>query len=131
MEPFLSENFILQNETARLLYHDYAAGMPIIDYHNHLPPNEIAEDRRFTNMTQIWLAGDHYKWRAMRANGVEERLITGDADDRTKFMTWASTVTYAMRNPLYHWPHLELSSDERRVGKGCVSKWRSRWWPYA
>lgn len=110
MEPFLSEHFLLQTETARLLYHDYAADMPIIDYHNHLPPAEIASDRRFENMTQLWLHGDHYKWRAMRANGVEERYITGDADDETKFMKWAETVPYTMRNPLYHWTHMELKN---------------------
>lgn len=108
MEPFLSEHFLLQTDTARRLYHDYAAGMPIIDYHNHLPPAEIAVDRRFENMTQLWLHGDHYKWRALRANGVEERYITGDADDETKFMKWAETVPYTMRNPLYHWTHMEL-----------------------
>ncbi|HYH57542.1 MAG TPA: glucuronate isomerase, partial [Anseongella sp.] len=108
MKPFLSEDFLLQTETARLLYHDYAASMPIIDYHNHLPPDEIAGDRRFENMTQIWLKGDHYKWRAMRANGVDERYITGPADDRTKFLKWSETVPYTMRNPLYHWTHMEL-----------------------
>ncbi|QEC52249.1 D-glucuronate isomerase [Anseongella ginsenosidimutans] len=108
MESFLSEHFLLQTESARLLYHDYAAGMPVIDYHNHLPPAEIAADRRYENMTQLWLHGDHYKWRAMRANGVEERYITGDADDETKFIKWAETVPYTMRNPLYHWTHMEL-----------------------
>lgn len=108
IKPFLAEDFLLQTETARSLYHDYAAPMPIIDYHNHLPPAEIAGDRRFENMTRIWLKGDHYKWRAMRANGVEERYITGDTDDRTKFLKWAETVPFTMRNPLYHWTHMEL-----------------------
>ena len=108
MKPFLSEQFLLQTETARVLYHDFAASMPIIDYHNHLPPAEIAQDRRFENMTQLWLHGDHYKWRAMRANGIEEQFITGDADDETKFVKWAETVPYTMRNPLYHWTHMEL-----------------------
>lgn len=110
MEQFLSENFLLQTETARQLYHDYAADMPIIDYHNHLPPAEIAADRRFENMTQLWLHGDHYKWRAMRANGVEEEYITGNASDETKFRKWAETVPYTMRNPLYHWTHMELKN---------------------
>src|SRR5690606_37987608 len=104
MKPFLSEQFLLQTETARVLYHDFAASMPIIDYHNHLPPAEIAQDRRFENMTQLWLHGDHYKWRAMRANGIEEQFITGDADDETKFVKWAETVPYTMRNPLITGP---------------------------
>lgn len=110
MKPFLSEDFLLETETARILYHDYAASMPIIDYHNHLPPDQIAEDKQFGNMTEIWLKGDHYKWRAMRANGVPEKYITGDADDVTKFRIWAETVPYTMRNPLYHWTHMELKN---------------------
>jgi glucuronate isomerase len=105
---FLTEDFLLNSETARALYHDYAAQMPIFDYHCHLPPRDIAENRRFENLTQIWLGGDHYKWRAMRANGVSERLITGDATDEEKFMAWAGTVPATARNPLYHWTHLEL-----------------------
>jgi glucuronate isomerase len=108
MEPFLSENFLLQNETARRLYHEHAAAMPIFDYHCHLPVAEIAADRTFANLTQIWLNGDHYKWRAMRANGVDERFITGAADDWEKFAAWAATVPKTLRNPLYHWTHLEL-----------------------
>ncbi len=108
MKSFLSEDFLLQTETAKRLYHDFAAGMPIFDYHCHLPVSEIAEDKTFENLTQIWLKGDHYKWRAMRAAGVEERLITGDATDEEKFEAWAATVPKTLRNPLYHWTHLEL-----------------------
>jgi glucuronate isomerase len=108
MQPFLSDDFLLQTDTARRLYHDHAARMPIIDYHCHLPPDQIAEDRRFDNLTQIWLYGDHYKWRAMRANGVNERYCTGDAGDYEKMEAWAATVPYTLRNPLYHWTHLEL-----------------------
>lgn len=105
---FVTENFLLQNETARRLYHDYAAAMPIIDYHCHLPSEQIATDHRFENLTQIWLYGDHYKWRAMRAAGVPEPYCTGDASDREKFDRWAATVPKTLRNPLYHWTHLEL-----------------------
>lgn len=108
MKPFLDEDFLLDTETARRLYHEYAKDMPIIDYHCHLPPDEIAADKRFGNLTQIWLNGDHYKWRAMRTNGVDEHFITGPADDFSKFMKWAETVPYTLRNPLYHWTHLEL-----------------------
>ena len=107
-KSFLSEDFLLQTKTARRLYHDFAAGMPIFDYHCHLPVSEIAEDKTFENLTQIWLKGDHYKWRAMRAAGVEERFITGDAADEKKFEAWAATVPKTLRNPLYHWTHLEL-----------------------
>ncbi len=104
----MSEDFLLQTETARTLYHEYAAKMPIYDYHCHLPAGQIAEDHQFQNLTQIWLYGDHYKWRATRANGVAERYITGDASDYEKFEKWAATVPYCLRNPLYHWTHLEL-----------------------
>lgn len=116
-QSFLSENFLLQSETARQLYHDYAKQMPIIDYHNHLPPNEIVGDRQFENVSKAWLYGDHYKWRAMRTCGVNERFITGDATDFEKFEKWGATVPYTMRNPLYHWTHLELQRyfDEHRV----------------
>ncbi|SEI85682.1 glucuronate isomerase [Dyadobacter sp. SG02] len=107
-KTFISEDFLLRSETARILYHDYAKEMPIIDYHCHLPPDQIAEDKQFDNLTQIWLYGDHYKWRAMRANGINERYCTGDASDWEKFEQWAATVPYTMRNPLYHWTHLEL-----------------------
>ncbi|MEY4986499.1 MAG: Glucuronate isomerase [Bacteroidota bacterium] len=108
MKAFLNEDFLLQSPTAQTLYHDFAAKMPIIDYHNHLVPQQIAEDKQFENITQIWLYGDHYKWRAMRAHGVNEKYITGNASDEEKFMKWAETVPYTMRNPLYHWTHLEL-----------------------
>lgn len=108
MQGFLKDDFLLQTKTARVLYNDFASQMPIYDYHCHLPVKDIAEDRKFDNLTQIWLAGDHYKWRAMRTNGVDERCITGDASDHNKFMEWAKTVPYCIRNPLYHWTHLEL-----------------------
>nr|WP_255695537.1 glucuronate isomerase [Pedobacter sp. MC2016-14] len=104
----MDENFLLNNDTAVTLYHEYAKGMPIIDYHCHLLPNQIAEDKNFENLTQVWLYGDHYKWRAMRANGVDESYITGDKSDWEKFEKWAETVPYTLRNPLYHWTHLEL-----------------------
>lgn len=107
-DVFITENFLLQNDVAVRLYHEFARDMPIIDYHCHLPPRQIAEDHRFENLTQIWLYGDHYKWRAMRANGVAERYCTGDAPDREKFQKWAETVPKTLRNPLYHWTHLEL-----------------------
>jgi len=108
MTTFLDQNFLLSNEAARRLYHDHAASQPIFDYHCHLPPKDIAENRRFANLCEIWLEGDHYKWRAMRANGVPERYITGDAPPYEKFLAWARTVPYTLRNPLYHWTHLEL-----------------------
>jgi glucuronate isomerase len=108
MKPFLDENFLLQTRTAEKLYHDYAKQVPIIDYHNHLPPNEIAEDKLFKNLTQIWLYGDHYKWRGMRIFGIDEKYITGNASDYEKFEQWAKTVPYTLRNPLYHWTHMEL-----------------------
>lgn len=104
----MGPDFLLQTETARQLFHDYAKEMPVIDYHNHLPPDEIAANRQFENLTAMWLQGDHYKWRAMRANGVAEEYITGNADAQTKFRYWAATVPYTMRNPLYHWTHMEL-----------------------
>jgi glucuronate isomerase len=108
MKKFLDENFLLQNKTAQTLYHEFAKSMPIIDYHNHLPPDQIANDINFANLTQVWLYGDHYKWRAMRTNGINERYCTGDAGDFEKFQQWAATVPYTLRNPLYHWTHLEL-----------------------
>ncbi len=108
MKAFLDENFLLQNDTAQILYHEYASKMPIIDYHNHLPPDEITGNICFQNITEAWLRGDHYKWRAMRANGINETFITGDATDPDKFLKWAETVPHTMRNPLYHWTHLEL-----------------------
>lgn len=108
MRKFLDEDFLLRGEVARQLYHDYAATMPVIDYHNHLPPDQIAADKRFENLTQAWLYGDHYKWRAMRIHGVAEAYCTGAKNDWEKFEQWAATVPYTMRNPLYHWTHLEL-----------------------
>jgi len=105
---FITENFLLHNETAVALYHTYAKDQPIIDYHCHLSPKEIAENKKFENLTQIWLYGDHYKWRAMRASGVDEKFITGDASDWEKFLSWAETVPKTLRNPLYHWTHMEL-----------------------
>ncbi len=108
MKQFLDEDFLLQTKTAELLYHEFAKDLPIIDYHCHLPPDEIAGDKQFSNLTKIWLEGDHYKWRAMRANGVPEEFCTGNAPDEEKFRKWAETVPYTLRNPLYHWTHLEL-----------------------
>lgn len=108
MKNFMDEDFMLQNWTAKKLYHGFAEDMPIIDYHCHLPPNEIAEDKNFDNLGEVWLGGDHYKWRAMRTNGVDEKYCTGDASDWEKFQKWAQTMPYLMRNPLYHWSHLEL-----------------------
>jgi len=105
---FITEDFLLQTKTAKVLYHEHAEKMPIYDYHCHLPAQQIAEDHRFENLTQAWLYGDHYKWRAMRTNGVVERFVTGDASDPEKFEKWATTVPYCLGNPLYHWTHLEL-----------------------
>ncbi len=105
---FITENFLLESKPAIALYHEYAKDAPILDYHCHLPPKEIADDHRFANLTQIWLNGDHYKWRAMRADGVDERFITGAASDWEKFQKWAEVVPHTLRNPLYHWSHLEL-----------------------
>jgi glucuronate isomerase len=109
-EEFISEDFLLQTKTSRTLYHNYAKKMPIYDYHCHLPADKIASDHRFDNLTQIWLYGDHYKWRAMRANGVDERYCTGDASDYEKFEKWGETVAYTIGNPLYHWTHMELKN---------------------
>lgn len=108
MKPFLDHNFLLQNSTAERLYHDYAAALPIVDYHNHLSPEAVATDHRFRDITEVWLDGDHYKWRAMRAAGVSEHYITGEAAPEEKFQQWAETVPKTIRNPLYHWTHLEL-----------------------
>ena len=108
MKSFLDKDFLLQTDTAKQLYHQFAKEMPIIDYHNHLIPEQIANDVNFENLTQVWLYGDHYKWRAMRSNGVNEKYCTGDASDYEKFEQWAATVPYTLRNPLYHWTHLEL-----------------------
>ena len=108
MKQFMDKDFLLSTDMAKTLYHDYAAKMPILDYHCHINPQEIAEDRKFDNITQVWLGGDHYKWRQMRSNGVEEKYITGDASDREKFQKWAETLEKLIGNPLYHWSHLEL-----------------------
>jgi len=133
MKPFMDENFLLQTETAQKLYHQYAAQMPIFDYHCHINPKDIAEDRHFNTITEIWLAGDHYKWRAMRTNGINEKYITGDASDWEKFEKWAETVPQTLRNPLYHWTHLELkkffgihevlsSKNARKIYDDCNMK---------
>ncbi len=137
MKQFIDENFLLSNDTAQRLYHEYAKDMPIIDYHNHLPPNEVAEDKSFENITRVWLNGDHYKWRAMRANGVEEAYITGEKSDWEKFRAWAATVPYTLRNPLYHWTHLELrryfdihdilnADSARKIYDECSAKLQSK-----
>ena len=107
---FIHEDFLLETDVARDLYHRCVSHLPIIDYHCHLPVTQIADDHRFRSLTGIWLDGDHYKWRAMRTNGVAERFITGDASDWEKFEAWARTVPATLRNPLYHWTHLELSN---------------------
>ena len=133
MKQFMDENFLLQSETAQELYHNHAASLPIIDYHCHLNPKEVAEDHRFSGITELWLGGDHYKWRALRSNGVEEKYITGDASDWEKFQKWAETMPYCMRNPLYHWTHLELrtafgitktlnASTAREIYETCNAK---------
>lgn len=108
MKQFMDKDFLLTTQTAQTLYHDFAAKMPVLDYHCHINPKEIAEDRKFENITQVWLGGDHYKWRQMRSNGIDEKYITGDASDREKFQKWAETLEKAIGNPLYHWSHLEL-----------------------
>mgnify|MGYP003631369802 CR=1 FL=1 len=108
MKTFITENFLLHSKEAEILYHDYAKQMPVIDYHNHLPPEDISNNRQFRNATQVWLNGDHYKWRAMRSLGTKEKYITGNASDEEKFLKWSEAVKYTIRNPLYHWTHLEL-----------------------
>lgn len=106
---FINDNFLLENKYAEELFHNYSKNQPIIDYHNHLPPQQIAEDVTFNNITNVWINGDHYKWRAMRTLGINEKFVTGSASDKDKFLNWAKTVPYTMRNPLYHWTHLELA----------------------
>ena len=106
---FIHDNFLLENKFAEELYHNYSKNQPIIDYHNHLSPQLIAEDHIFDNITKVWINGDHYKWRAMRTLGINEQFITGNGSDKDKFLNWAKTVPYTMRNPLYHWTHLELA----------------------
>ena len=111
MKAFMDENFLLETATAQDLFHNHAAKMPIIDYHCHLVPQMVAEDHQFRSITELWLGGDHYKWRAMRTNGVAEKYCTGnDTSDWEKFEKWAETVPYTFRNPLYHWTHLELKT---------------------
>jgi glucuronate isomerase len=133
MKKFLDENFLLETGTAQTLYHEYAKQMPVIDYHCHLPPDQIAADKQFENLTQIWLYGDHYKWRAMRTNGVDESYCTGNKTDYEKFEKWAETVPYTMRNPLYHWTHMELqryfdvydildASTAKKIYDECTAK---------
>ncbi|MBW7460605.1 glucuronate isomerase, partial [Paenibacillus sepulcri] len=127
MSPFIHEDWLLQSKSAKTLYHDYAKDMPIYDFHSHLSPNEIAVNKKYRNMAEIWLGGDHYKWRALRWLGVEERLITGDAPDEDKFMVWARSVPDTVGNPLYHWTHLELSRyfgiDELLTGDNARDIW--------
>ena len=108
LKKFMDENFLLSNKTAMELYHNYAKNMPIIDYHCHIDPKEIYENKKFNNITEAWLYGDHYKWRAMRCNGIDEKYITGDGSDYDKFLAWAKTIPMSIGNPLYHWTHLEL-----------------------
>ncbi|HEX7584257.1 MAG TPA: glucuronate isomerase [Prolixibacteraceae bacterium] len=133
MKPFMDEDFLLQSEIAKELYHDHASKMPIFDYHCHINPKDIADDRKFKSITEIWLAGDHYKWRAMRTNGVNEKYCTGDASDWEKFEKWAETLPQTLRNPLYHWTHLELKKffginevlspkNARRIYDACNEK---------
>src|SRR6476660_3426532 len=133
---FLDIDFLLTTETSKLLYHDYAKKMPVIDYHCHLPPKEIADDINFSNLAQAWLYGDHYKWRAMRTNGVDESFCTGNRSDWEKFEQWAATVPYTLRNPLYHWTHLELQryfditeilnpSSAKKIYESCNAKLHS------
>lgn len=117
MKAFLDDSFLLENPTAERLYHEFSKGQPIIDYHCHLPPEQVSNNHRFATLTQIWLNGDHYKWRAMRSNGVPERFCTGDASDWEKFEAWAKTVPYTLRNPLYHWTHMELKDPFGVTGK--------------
>lgn len=133
MKEFMGSDFLLQTETARKLFHEHSEGLPIIDYHCHLNPKHIAEDHRYRSITELWLDGDHYKWRAMRANGVDERYITGDVSDWERFQKWAETIPYALCNPLYHWTHMELRTafgitetlnpeSARRIFDACNEK---------
>ena len=127
MKKFMDEDFLLTTETAKNLYHNYAEKLPIIDYHCHLSPQEIYEDVRYENITQVWLGADHYKWRQMRSNGVEEKYITGDASDREKFQKWAETLEKAIGNPLYHWSHLELKKYFGYEGHLCGDTAQEVW----
>ena len=127
MKKFMDDDFLLTTDTARALYHNYAEKLPIIDYHCHLNPQEIYEDVRYDNITQVWLGADHYKWRQMRSNGVEEKYITGDASDREKFQKWAETLEKAIGNPLYHWSHLELKKYFGYEGHLCGDTAQEVW----
>ena len=127
MKKFMDEDFLLTTETAKNLYHNYAEKLPIIDYHCHLSPQEIYEDVRYENITQVWLGADHYKWRQMRSNGVKEKYITGDASDREKFQKWAETLEKAIGNPLYHWSHLELKKYFGYEGHLCGDTAQEVW----
>src|SRR5574344_742147 len=127
MKKFMDSDFMLQNETAKKLFHEYAEDMPIVDYHCHINPQEIAEDRKFENITQAWLGGDHYKWRQMRSNGIDEYYITGDAPDREKFQKWAETLEKLIGNPLYHWSHLELKRYFGYEGFLCSGTAKEVW----
>lgn len=127
MKKFMDEDFLLTTEIAKNLYHNYAEKLPIIDYHCHLSPQEIYEDVRYENITQVWLGADHYKWRQMRSNGVEEKYITGDASDREKFQKWAETLEKAIGNPLYHWSHLELKKYFGYEGHLCGDTAQEVW----
>src|SRR6185436_5876182 len=126
--PFIHEDFLLATKQARELYHRYAKDEPIFDYHCHLPPNQIATNHQFADLSELWLGGDHYKWRAMRTNGVKERFVTGDASPREKFQAWAETVPHTLRNPLYHWTALELKTyfgvTELLDGKSAEKIWK-------
>ena len=119
MKAFMDQDFLLSTDSAKNLFHGFAEKMPVLDYHCHINPQEIAEDRKFDNITQVWLGGDHYKWRQMRSNGVEEKYITGDAPDREKFQKWAETLEKLIGNPLYHWSHLELQRYFGYTGHLC------------
>src|SRR2546421_12081470 len=125
--PFIHDDFLLTTKTARRLYHQFAENEPILDYHCHLPPKDVAENRQFQNLFEIWLEGDHYKWRAMRASGVPEARCTGSAPAYEKFLAWAQTVPATLRNPLYHWTHLELKRyfgiDELLDGSSARRIW--------
>src|SRR6185295_12799718 len=137
MSTFLTEDFLLQSDFAKTLYHQYAKQQPIIDYHCHLSPEYIANNHQFKSLTEIWLAGDHYKWRAMRTLGINEKYITGNSTDEEKFEQWAAAVPYTMRNPLYHWTHLELKryfninetlspATAKKIYEECSEKLRSK-----
>ena len=127
MKKFMDKDFILSTETAKKLYHDYAAKVPVLDYHCHLSPQEIAEDKKFKNITELWLGGDHYKWRIMRSNGVEEKYITGDGDDKEKFRKFAEALPKAIGNPMYHWCHLELQRYFDYDGVLNGKTWETVW----